>query len=85
MNQRVALSSQVCLYFEFELKQETVLEWTPKTHWLLFNDERELVMIVLMMAALKPDGTPWHPETVFWRLPKDLIFLILEFSMSFNQ
>ena len=60
------------------------IEWTPKTHWLFSEESRERVMIVLMMAALKPDRTPYHPETLFHRLPRDLLLLILKFSISFQ-
>src|SRR5688572_29154492 len=37
-------------------------------------------MIALMMAARKPDGTPRHPEnSLFHRLPKELVFLVIKF------
>src|SRR3954452_23536562 len=59
------------------------IEWTPKTHWLFSEESRERVMIVLMMAALKqPDRTPCHPETLFHKLPRDLLHLILKLSIS---
>src|SRR5262249_18315213 len=58
------------------------IEWTPKTHRKFSEESRKQVMIVLMMAAFKPDGTPRHPETLFHRLPKELVFLILKFTIS---
>lgn len=44
----------------------TITEWTPKTHWMYFDEEREQVthgMIVWVVPAFKPDGTLslWYP------------------------
>ena len=70
---------------KLKLDTDVNIEWTPKTHWMFSQNAGEQVMIVLMMAAKKPDGTPRHPETLFHRLPKELLFLILKFSISFLE
>jgi sugar lactone lactonase YvrE len=53
------------------------VQWTPKTHSLFPLIARKKVMTVLMMAAKRQDGTPWHPESPFHSLPKDILFIIL--------
>jgi hypothetical protein len=32
-----------------------------------------------MLGAKKQDGTPYHPQTHFYKLPKDVLFLILQY------
>ena len=70
---------------KLKLDTDVNIEWTPKTHSMFSEDAREQVIIVLMMAAKKPDGTPRHPETLFHRLPRELLFLILKWSISFKE
>ena len=61
------------------------IEWSPKNHSLFPLVARKQVLTVLMMSARKYDGTPWHPDTHFHTLPKDVLFLILRWSISFYQ
>jgi hypothetical protein len=33
-----------------------------------------------MLGAKRQDGTPYYPQTHFYKLPKDLLFLILQYA-----
>ena len=58
------------------------MKWSPKTHWMFPPVAKSRVMTVLMMSAMKSDGTPWHPESLLYFLPKDILYLILQWSIS---
>jgi hypothetical protein len=52
--------------------------WTPSTHSLFPRKFRQVVKAVLMLGAKRQDGTPYYPQTHFYKLPKDVLFLILQ-------
>lgn len=39
--------------------------------------------MVLLIAQRKPSGEPYHPETHFWKLPKNILFLIFHHLVTF--
>jgi hypothetical protein len=58
--------------------------WTPSTHSLFPLKFRQVVKAVLMLGAKRQDRTPYYPQTHFYKLPKDLLFLILQYAVSNN-
>jgi hypothetical protein len=40
------------------------------------------VKAVLMLGAKRQDGTPYYPQTHFYKLPKDVLFIILQYAVS---
>jgi hypothetical protein len=54
--------------------------WAPSIHSLFPMEFRQVVKAVLMLGAKRQDGTPYYPQTHFYKLPKDLLFLILQYA-----
>jgi hypothetical protein len=65
-----------------QLPADLVTVWTPSTHSLFPLKFRRVVKAVLMLAAKRQDGTPYYPQTHFYKLPKDVLFLILQHDAS---
>jgi hypothetical protein len=63
-----------------KLPFELVGRWTPSIHSLFPLKFRQIVKVVLMLGAKRQDGTPFYPQTHFYKLPKDVLFLILQFA-----
>ena len=63
-----------------KLPADLVRRWTPSTHSLFPLKFRQVVKAVLMLGAKRQDGTPYYPQTHFYKLPKDLLFLILQYA-----
>jgi hypothetical protein len=63
-----------------QLPIDLVTRWTPLTHSLFPLKFRQVVKAVLMLGAKRQDGTPYYPQTHFYKLPKDVLFLILSFA-----
>jgi ankyrin repeat protein len=61
---------------------DLVTAWTPSTHSLFPLKFRRVVKAVLMLRAKRQDGTPYYPQTHFYKLPKDVLFLILQYAVS---
>jgi hypothetical protein len=57
-----------------------VSRWAPSIHSLFPLKFRQLVKAVLMLGAKRQDGTPYYPQTYFYKLPKDVLFLILSYA-----
>jgi hypothetical protein len=55
--------------------------WAPSTHSLFPLKFRQAVKVVLMLGAKRQDGTPYYPQTHFYKLPKDVLFLILQYAI----
>src|SRR5690606_17349141 len=53
-----------------KLPSELVTVWTPSIHSLFPLKFRRLVKAVLMLGAKRQDGTPYYPQTHFYKLPK---------------
>jgi hypothetical protein len=34
-----------------------------------------------MLGAKRQDGTPYYPQTHFYKLPKDVLFIILQYAV----
>jgi hypothetical protein len=43
------------------------------------------VKAVLMLGAKRQDGTPYYPQTHFYKLPKDVLFLTLQYAVPDNS
>ena len=54
--------------------------WTPSTHSLFPLKFRQVVKAVLMLGAKRQDGTPYYPQTHFYKLPNDVLFIILQYA-----
>jgi hypothetical protein len=63
-----------------KLPFELLARWTPSTHSLFPLKFRQVVKAVLMLGAKRQDGTPYYPQTHFYKLPKDVLFLILQYA-----
>jgi hypothetical protein len=64
-----------------KLPGDLVRIWTPSTHSLFPLKFRQVVKAVLMLGAKRQDGTPYYPQTHFYKLPKDVLFLILQYTV----
>jgi hypothetical protein len=64
------------------LPADLVRIWTPSTHSLFPLKFRQVVKAVLMLGAKRRDGTPYYPQTHFYKLPKDVLFLILQYAAT---
>jgi hypothetical protein len=67
-----------------ELPADLVRRWTPSIHSLFPLKFRQVVKAVLMLGAKRQDGTPYYPQTHFYKLPKDVLFLILQYTVCSN-
>jgi hypothetical protein len=56
--------------------------WTPSIHFLFPLECKQVVKAVLMLAAKRQDGTPYYPQTHFYKLHKDLLFVILQHAIT---
>jgi hypothetical protein len=65
-----------------QLPPDLVRVWTPSTHSLFPLKSRQVVKAVLMLGAKRQDGTPYYPQTHFYKLPKDVLFLILQYALT---
>jgi hypothetical protein len=65
-----------------QLPSDLVTVWTPSTHSLFPLIFKQVVKAVLMLGAKRQDGTPYYPQTHFYQLPKDLLFLILHYAVD---
>jgi hypothetical protein len=63
-----------------QLPSDLVTAWTPSTHSLCPLKFRQVVKAVLMLGAKRQDGTPHYPQTHFYKLPKNVLFLILQYA-----
>jgi hypothetical protein len=67
-----------------KLPADLLTMWAPSIHSLFPLKFRQVVKAVLMLAAKRQDGTPYYPQTHFYKLPKDLLFLILQYVVAYN-
>jgi hypothetical protein len=63
-----------------QLPADLVRRWTPSIHSLFPLKFRQAVKAVLMLGANRQDGTPYYPQTHFYKLPKDVLFIILQYA-----
>jgi ankyrin repeat protein len=59
--------------------------WQPSIHSLFPLKLRQVVEAVLMLGAKRQDGTPYYPQTHFYKLPKDVLFLILQYAVCYSD
>jgi hypothetical protein len=64
-----------------QLPSDLVRVWTPSIHSLFPLKFRQVVKAVLMLGAKRQDGTPYYPQTHFYKLPKALLLEILKYSV----
>jgi hypothetical protein len=62
---------------QHQLPSDLIRRWTPSTHSLFPLKFKQLVKAVLILGAKRQDGTPYYPQTHFYKLPKDVLFIIL--------
>jgi hypothetical protein len=67
-----------------QLPVDLLTTWAPSIHSLFPLEFRQVVKAVLMLGAKRQDGTPYYPQTHFYKLPKDLLFLILQYAPMTN-
>jgi hypothetical protein len=65
---------------QHKLPTDLVRRWAPSRHSLFPLNFRQVVKAVLMLAAKRKDGTPYYPQTHFYKLPKDVLYLILQYA-----
>jgi hypothetical protein len=65
--------------YQQQLPSDLVRIWTPSIHSLFPLKFRQVVKAVLMLGAKRQDGTPYYPQTHFYKLPKELLFTILQY------
>jgi hypothetical protein len=70
---------------EEQLPSDLVTVWTPSTHSLFLLKFRQVVKAVLILGAKRQDGTPYYPQTHFYKLPKDLLYLILQHAVPHHN
>jgi hypothetical protein len=63
-----------------KLPIDYVRRWAPSIHSLFPLEFRQVVKAVLMLGAKRQDGTPYYPQTHFYKLPKDVLFIILQYA-----
>jgi hypothetical protein len=54
--------------------------WTTSVHSLFPLKFKQVVKAVLMLGAKRQDGTPYYPQTHFYKLPKDVLLIILQYT-----
>jgi hypothetical protein len=64
--------------YQQQFPSDLVGTWTPSTHSLFPLKFRRVVKAVLMLGAKRQDGTPYYPQTHFYKLPKEMLLLILQ-------
>jgi hypothetical protein len=67
--------------YQEQLPSDLLTTWTPSIHSLFPLKFRQVVKAVLMLGAKRQDGTPYYPQTHFYKLPKDVLFLILQYAV----
>jgi hypothetical protein len=63
-----------------ELPSDLLKMWAPSIHSLFPLKFRQVVKAVLTLGAKRQDGTPYYPQTHFYKLPKDVLFIILQYA-----
>ncbi len=59
------------------------IEWNPNTHKYFGNTTRESIKMILFMSLINQNtGNPYHPKSLFYLLPKDIIFIVCQFIAS---
>jgi hypothetical protein len=67
------------------LPSDLLRVWAPSIHSLCLLKIRQVVKAVLMLGAKRRDGTPYYPQTHFYKLPKDILFLILQHAILTDE
>jgi len=56
------------------------IEWTTKNHKLFSKRTKEEIFTILLLSLLNPStSTPYHPNSKFYLLPKDMRFELFKF------
>ena len=56
------------------------IEWTTKNHKLFSRRTKEEIFTILLLSLLNPStSTPYHPNSKFYLLPKDMRFELFKF------
>jgi hypothetical protein len=65
-----------------QLPVDLVSGWTPTIHPLFPLKFRQLVKAILMLGAKRQDGTPYYPQTHFYKLPNEILVQILQYAVT---
>lgn len=59
---------------------DSLLLWTTKTHHLFPISTRNVIITILKLSLLNTNTfEPKYPQSYFWKLPKDILYLIFQF------
>lgn len=54
--------------------------WKPSNHLLFPISTRNAIITILKISLLnRITNEPKYPQTLFWRLPKDILYLIFQY------
>jgi len=64
-------------------KSHIILEWNPSSHHQFPSSTRNEIKIMMMISLRNPiTKEPNHPESFFFIIPKDILFIIARFIAS---
>jgi hypothetical protein len=63
-------------------KTTSHIVWSPQNHRKFSRPVRQQVECIIMLTLIKPDGKPWHPESPWWKLPRDILYLIFQLVLD---
>jgi hypothetical protein len=61
------------------LRRIIELKWSPARHYLFNETIRNAIKTVMKLALLDILGKPKYPSALFYKAPKDILFVILKF------
>ncbi len=54
------------------------LSWTEQNHYFYSEKIKVIIFTILVIASVQ-NGTPRHPEAQFYKLPKEILYVIFDF------
>jgi len=81
LDQRIV--SQMCTMMGYDVLLLTGTPlWTPETHSSFPKQTREVVKVLIRANTLDSKNRPFHPNSHLWKLPKEVLFTIIQYSVS---
>jgi hypothetical protein len=68
--------------YQQQYPSDLLTVWAPSIHSLFPLKFRQVVKAVLMLGAKRQDGNPYYPQIHFYKLPKGVLFQILQYSVQ---
>jgi hypothetical protein len=56
--------------------------WSPEAHNQFPTEMKRVVLTLLLMAQRDPSGVPYHSESLWYKVPKEVIYEILNYAFS---